>query len=64
MILEQLPIAKGTCSIPKAYLSHPKLGKHVSFDGRMLHGVPPELMAPHVEKRKYTRITVCCQGSL
>ena len=59
MILEQLPIAKGTCSIPKAYLSHPKLGKHVSFDGRMLHGVPPELMAPHVEKRKYTRIKVC-----
>lgn len=58
MILEQLPIAKGTSNITQAYLSHPKLGKHVSFDGRLLHGVPPELMASHAEKKHYTRITV------
>jgi len=27
-------------SINKAWLSHPSMGKHVSFDGRLLHGAP------------------------
>lgn len=26
--------------IKKAWLSHPKLGKHTAFDGRLLHGAP------------------------
>jgi hypothetical protein len=26
--------------ITKAWLSHPQLGKHVAFDGRLLHGAP------------------------
>ncbi|KAL3922510.1 MAG: hypothetical protein SGILL_002163 [Bacillariaceae sp.] len=27
-------------NIDKAWLSHPQLGKHVAFDGRLLHGAP------------------------
>jgi hypothetical protein len=27
-------------SIPKGWISHPKLGKHMAFDGRLLHGAP------------------------
>jgi hypothetical protein len=27
-------------SINKAWLSHPRFGKHVAFDGRFLHGAP------------------------
>ena len=30
-------------AIPHAVLSHPETGKHLSFDGRMLHGAPREL---------------------
>jgi hypothetical protein len=29
-------------SIMKGWLSHPSFGKHVSFDGRLLHGAPGE----------------------
>ena len=29
-------------SIKKGWLSHPSFGKHVSFDGRLLHGAPGE----------------------
>lgn len=29
-------------SITKGWLSHPSFGKHVSFDGRLLHGAPGE----------------------
>ena len=29
--------------VRKAVLSHPETGKHLSFDGRMLHGAPREL---------------------
>jgi hypothetical protein len=25
------------------WCSHPRVGKHFSFDGRLLHGAPPEL---------------------
>jgi len=58
MILEQVPIAPGRTATPRtAYLSHPRLGKHASFDGRLLHGVPPELMVPQARKAGYTRIT-------
>ena len=29
-------------SVQKAWISHPKFGKHVAFDGRLLHGAPGE----------------------
>lgn len=37
--------------INKAWLSHPKFGKHVAFDGRLLHGAPGEFF-PAVAKNK------------
>jgi hypothetical protein len=30
-------------SISKAYVSYPKIGKHTSFDGRLLHGAPSDI---------------------
>lgn len=53
--------------ISKAWLSHPKLGKHIAFDGRLLHGAPalyfpsqkhsigePEAKRQKIEKKRYT----------
>jgi hypothetical protein len=38
-------------NIDKAWLSHPQLGKHTAFDGRLLHGAPalyfPSRQKPH-----------------
>lgn len=36
--------------IEKAWLSHPKLGKHTAFDGRFLHGAPA-LYFPPIKKK-------------
>ncbi|KAL3942658.1 MAG: hypothetical protein SGBAC_003177 [Bacillariaceae sp.] len=36
--------------IDKAWLSHPKVGKHIAFDGRLLHGAP----ALYFPSRKHT----------
>ena len=45
------------CTLQKGYLSFPKRGKHIAFDGRLLHGAPRELAKPrHVEKG-YTRVS-------
>eukprot|EP00986_Skeletonema_menzelii_P003184 scaffold947_cov155-Skeletonema_menzelii.AAC.8 len=38
-------------SITKGWLSHPSFGKHVSFDGRLLHGAPGEYF-PSTSTRK------------
>ena len=57
MAVTQLPIAAGTSEFRHGFVSHPRLGKHMSFDGRYLHGVPPELMAARTPTT-YTRITV------
>jgi hypothetical protein len=54
--------------ISKAWLSHPKLGKHTAFDGRLLHGAPslyfppikkqsedePAAKRQKIEKKRYT----------
>lgn len=53
--------------ISKAWLSHPKLGKHIAFDGRLLHGAPalyfpsqkhsdgePQAKRQKIEKKRYT----------
>ena len=42
-------------SITKGWLSHPSFGKHVSFDGRLLHGAPGEFFpsASTPESSKY-----------
>jgi hypothetical protein len=53
--------------IAKAWLSHPKLGKHTVFDGRLLHGAPalyfpsrkhqdgePAAKRQKVDKKRYT----------
>jgi hypothetical protein len=48
-------------AIPHAVLSHPETGKHLSFDGRMLHGAPRELARAAAlaggAKKKPTRAT-------
>ncbi len=31
-------------NIPRAVVSHPRVGKHLAFKGEYLHGVPPELL--------------------
>ena len=38
-------------NIAKAWLSHPRFGKHVAFDGRLLHGAPGEFF-PAVTKSR------------
>ena len=38
---EAVPEAFGP--IPEGWLSYPLAGKHMSFDGRLLHGAPHEL---------------------
>ena len=43
--------------VGQGYLSFPKRGKHIAFDGRLLHGAPRELAKPrHVEKG-YERVS-------
>ena len=38
--VRQSPLAAGKTAAPRrAWLSHPRLGKHAWFDGRYLHGV-------------------------
>ena len=44
-------------SVPRAHLSHPAYGKHVSFDGRFLHGVPAQLLVRKPNRGAYTRLT-------
>ena len=41
VMYEELEAFRG--AIGNAVLSHPETGKHLSFDGRMLHGAPREL---------------------
>ena len=41
VMYEELEAFRG--AIGNAVLSHPEAGKHLSFDGRMLHGAPREL---------------------
>lgn len=38
-------------------VSYPKVGKHIGFDGRLLHGVPPEAMAEVPNSEGLERIT-------
>ena len=38
-------------------MSHPAIGKHIAFDGELLHGVPPELMGPQPETGPFERVT-------
>ena len=38
-------------------MSHPAVGKHIAFDGELLHGVPPELMGPQPEAGPFERVT-------
>lgn len=77
MVLEQksppMDDAKKTTleqGISKGWLSHPKVGKHTAFDGRLLHGAPalyfpgqraagdgesePVAKRPKIEKKRYT----------
>ena len=51
LILDQVPIptpgmnGKGKAyHIKRGFLSQPAAGKHVAFNGNLLHGVPPEMM--------------------
>ena len=44
--------------ISRAWLSHPQLGKHTAFDGRLLHGAPALYFPSFDKKNKW--ITNCC----
>jgi hypothetical protein len=33
-------------SVRKAWISHPRVGKHIAFDGRLLHGAPATFFPP------------------
>jgi hypothetical protein len=46
----------GSHAVPSGFVSHPEVGKHVSFDGRLLHGVPAEIN-DSCTPTKYTRVT-------
>lgn len=37
--------------LQRAWLSHPRVGKHLAFDGRFLHGAPATFFPPHSTKR-------------
>jgi hypothetical protein len=64
--LKKTTLEKG---IDKAWLSHPKIGKHIAFDGRLLHGCPalyfpsrsrnrsegePQSKRQKIDKKRYT----------
>ncbi|KAJ0389301.1 hypothetical protein ATCC90586_011781 [Pythium insidiosum] len=42
----------GAGEIAKGYLSRPMLGKHISFDGRLLHGAPGDLADMFASERE------------
>jgi hypothetical protein len=46
----------GSHSVPSGFVSHPAVGKHISFDGRLLHGVPAEI-SDSSTPAAYTRVT-------
>ena len=43
--------------VSDAYLSYPKAGKHVAFDGRMLHGAPREMTREGDVPEGYLRVS-------
>lgn len=44
--------------VPQAFLSRPLAGKHIAFDGRLLHGAPADANAWHADKGgEGTRVT-------
>jgi hypothetical protein len=48
-------------SVRKGWLSHPKIGKHVAFDGRLLHGAPSTFFPPYDH---HLRGEECSESSL
>eukprot|EP00729_Bicosta_minor_P022508 gene22508-31265_t len=56
MVIEQVPLKMPTsgqetvANAKTAFLSQPAAGKHIAFDGRLLHGVPPEMMLNKTSK--------------
>ena len=42
--------------VPRAWMSHPKLGRHLAFDGRLLHGAPSELMGDEEPTKKKAKL--------
>lgn len=38
-------------AISKGWLSHPEIGKHIAFDGRLLHGAPATFFPPLASKK-------------
>jgi hypothetical protein len=46
----------GSHSVASGFVSHPAVGKHISFDGRLLHGVPAEI-SDSATPPAYTRVT-------
>lgn len=46
VIAQRVLAGPGRATAATGYVSHPAAGKHIAFDGDLLHGVPPELMLP------------------
>jgi hypothetical protein len=58
-------VPSGPCAevrTPEALLVPPRVGRHVRFDGRWLHGAPAALRPPRPTDATegYERITFCC----
>ncbi|KAL7568729.1 hypothetical protein ACA910_021722 [Epithemia clementina (nom. ined.)] len=50
-------------SVKRAWISHPQIGKHIAFDGRLLHGAPATFFPPMDDKENkgdFTRYKTCC----
>jgi len=52
--MDDVPKKTLETGIDKAWLSHPKIGKHTAFDGRLLHGAPA-LYFPSISRPNQTQ---------
>ena len=50
VMYEEIDLFRGV--VTSAVLSHPEVGKHLSFDGRMLHGAPREMGRENLDENK------------
>ena len=46
------PRQRTSATAARAFVSHPAVGKHIAFDGPLLHGVPPELALSQSKRRR------------
>lgn len=57
VVLDRVAGADDDDMILRAWISHPRPGKHIVFDGRLLHGVPPVPELRELEAEPALRVT-------